>query len=159
MKRFPKVTQCVFYIMGVTGVYLVMNTVANLISYHKNTVKYIEQVELYVDRIVKGRGMPEDEEYRMQLQEFFNTKLSQEEFQQHLGLINRALMPNPAPSSIEDRMQLSSARDLLHRRGTKKLPEHPEGLIILGVGLLFVSTYLQKKLKPKPETQVSTSQI
>lgn len=133
------------------GVLLTLHIVTDLVDYAIAAKKYIQQTTPYVDAVVHGKTTPREEKLRLQLQKIFAEKLSKEEFQENIDLINRALQPNPAPLSSEEQMDFRIDMGFLRQKMERhEVPDHAGKLIVLGCVLFFLGTVFQPKPAAAP---------
>lgn len=87
MKRFGKLRKYIARLLGGAGTVMAVMTIGELLDYHEASERYWQQAEPIMDRLTEIDGSPEQAADRDSLIKLFQTKLTPEEFEQHVALI------------------------------------------------------------------------
>jgi hypothetical protein len=157
MKLFAKSRKVVSLVLCCVGVSLVMTTVSSLLRYREASEKYIGRVDLLAKLMSLPNPTSEEMDEQDRLLEFFHSKLTEDQFRQDVGEINRAIRASTT-SQRSDLLLLidSDLHSLRFRMESSQFLQHAELLILGGVGLFSLGLFLQKNNEPKLAPPAST---
>ena len=142
-------------IIGITGVWLIINCSDALIKHYQFAESFRDHVDSLVVSQLGVNPTQQDQDNRMILLELFSSKLSPEEYRQHNQLINRVVNSTFSHVNEMDRLDIQMLR--LKMKPSFFL-KHPRVYLYLGIGLLMFGLYYAEKHKPAPKPKPTSSE-
>jgi hypothetical protein len=131
----------------------------SLLNYHEASEKYWQRAGPFMELLTQVDLSPQQAADRDRLIELFHTKLTAEEFEQHLGLINRTYNEHTIKLTAEGRFALTRERSFLRLSETERfILKHANAFLMGGAVIIGLGALLETKKKSKPEAQTPPRQ-